>query len=113
MEMTVNEMGTMYDVVLDGTHYRVLRYGDEILKVLDVNYKEIIDDEIIRRISMNMGSIELMVLLVDGKPKGMFPVSRFVSYDGDVWWTSCKMVRVPVKDYMDETVNIGNISRYF
>jgi hypothetical protein len=113
MEMTVNEMGTMYDVLLDGTHYRVLRYGDEILKVLDVNFKQIIDDEIIRMISMNMGSIELMVLLVDGKPKGMFPLSRFANYEGPVWWTSTKTVKVPVKDYMDETVNIGNIRSFF
>lgn len=113
MDIIANEMGTMYDVLLEGTHFRVLRYGDEILKILDINFKEIIDDEIFRKISMNMGSIELLVLLVDGKPKGMFPVSRFTNYKGRIWWDSTKIVKVPIKDYMEETINISNISKYF
>ena len=112
MDTTITEMGTTYQIKMDGNNYYVVRYGDEILKVLNKNFNAVNDDEIIRKVSLNFGSIDLVVLLVDGKPKGMYPKSRFVDYDGAIWWDSIKVVTVPLKGYMSEEINIGNISKY-
>ena len=112
MDATITEIGTTFQIKMGGNNYYVVRNGDEILKVLNKNFDAVNDDEIIRKVSLNFGTIELAVLLVGGKPKGMYPTKRFVDYDGAIWWDAIRLVTVPLKGYIDESINIGNISKY-
>ena len=57
-------------------------------------------------------SIEIVILKVKGKPKGIMTYTNFQNYNGKRWWDDIKVKTVPLSDYLTERINVTNIDLY-
>ena len=56
--------------------------------------------------------IEIVVLKVKGKTKGIMSYNSFKNFKGKVWWDEVKIKTVPLRDYLTEKINATNIDLY-
>lgn len=55
---------------------------------------------------------KLFVVFVNNRPKGILTESEF-EMQTNKYWDSYRSVDVPLKDWVEEKINIGNIKNYF
>ena len=57
--------------------------------------------------------IQVHVLLIGNKPKGVWKSEEYKKYDGKKWWDDFMELLVPKEDWDSGKVTVGTIKKYY